>query len=201
MKDAVATMGDVLPQEMTGRDAVHVAVIAVTAAGNVWAGGDVGVQLTDDGWIASRNLTPHIGIADPFIKKSIEDGQKFWLFLYPRTITSLAHAWTHPAFPEKDPQPGAKARAEQWMREFIASANCPDYDMMMSVIKKIADGQDHGALGEDEDYCYYRLEDDYLHFNGMDAGGEIPPEFWDHASTMTGKTIKGARPPYFSCSC
>ena len=96
-KDAVATMGMILPHDVGGRDAVHVAVIAATAARKLAPGQDVGFI---DGERAGTVDQP-IGIVDPFLKSTVKTGQRFWLYLYPRTITGLSHKWTHPAFPDE----------------------------------------------------------------------------------------------------
>jgi hypothetical protein len=42
--------------------------------------------------------------------------------------------------------------------------------------------------------------DEYLHFDGEDAHGEIPDEFWTHLEVVTGERPP-YRPKYFSCSC
>jgi hypothetical protein len=206
-RDAVATMGAILPDDVGGRDAVHVAVIAVKASGNrIYPGAEVGVKLTAEGYIASPTMSPHVGIVDPFIKGAIGHGARFWLYLYPRSITGLNHSWTHPEFPDTDALPlagGEASASERWLREFIASADCPDYDDMINILKRIADGEMSGQIGESsDDWSGYRFDGDMLHFNGFDAHGSIPAEFWVHAEAVIGKPItKGEKPEYFSCSC
>ena len=79
------------------RDAIHVAVAPVTAA--EWLAPGQHVGLIQQGNVelvgpCDRNL----GVVDPFLTRDVEPGQRFWLFLYPGTITGLRHVWTHPAF-------------------------------------------------------------------------------------------------------
>lgn len=79
------------------RDAIHVAVAPVTAGQRLAPGQHVG--LIHEGNLelvgpCDRNL----GVVDPFLTQEVEPGQRFWLFLYPGTITGLRHVWTHPTF-------------------------------------------------------------------------------------------------------
>lgn len=194
MKDAVATMGMILPDDVGGRDAVHVAVIAIKAPGNLMPGDHVDKHGgTDDDLV---------GIVDPFLKDGVEKGQRFWLYLYPRTITSLHHSWTHPAFeddiasPDEDiPQSLAeqKAKSEAWLRNFIANSDCPSYETLMAGLRGEVPDELYGPI-------YVEAGDEYLSINGQDASGTIPPEFWDHAEVILGKKFP-SRPTYFSCSC
>jgi hypothetical protein len=79
------------------RDAVHIAVAAVTAEVRLSPGQHIG--LTQAANTELVGPTDHnIGIVDPFVTGDIEPGQRFWMFLYPDTITGLRHIWTHPAF-------------------------------------------------------------------------------------------------------
>jgi hypothetical protein len=90
-------LGQLIEDGDRRRDAIHIAVAPATAAGRLTPGQHVG--LIEEGNLelvgpCSRN----IGIVDPFLTGEVEPGQRFWLFLYPGTITSLRHIWTHPEF-------------------------------------------------------------------------------------------------------
>jgi hypothetical protein len=86
------------------RDAIHIAVAPVTAAELLAPGQHVGFtpagQTETVGTVESDR---HIGIVDPFLTDVVEPGQRFWLFLYPNTVTSLRHVWRHPAFAPRVP--------------------------------------------------------------------------------------------------
>ena len=81
------------------RDAVHIAVAPVTAGQELRPGERVGFLA--DGRVGAVGET--IGIIDPFLTASVREGERCWLFLYPNTITSLRHVWTHPSFVAKPP--------------------------------------------------------------------------------------------------
>lgn len=193
MKDAVATMGAILPDDVSGRDAVHVAVISAKASIDHEPGEHVGMIDGSDLSVFASATTATIGIVDPFLMQTVRQGQRFWLYLYPRTITSLRHHWTHPAF--KDGEAGAqhaapsqKAASEAWLKDFTSKADCPGYHRVMGAIEEMTSG--------------YSMDPDQetLHFDGVDAHGAIPDEFWTHAEAVLGHPIK-KRPKYFSCAC
>ncbi len=187
-KDAVATMGTILADDVGGRDAVHVAVISVAAYSRLTPGQHVGFKEAPAENAPVGIVDDPIGIVDPFLEELVNPGQRFWLYLYPRTITSLRHNWTHPKFPDATTgqayaPPSAKLTSEQWLRTFIEHADCPGYEETIGAATRAADN------GEE-----------YVHFSGQDAHGEIPPEFWDHLSVVTGRKFDN-KPEYFSCSC
>jgi hypothetical protein len=83
MSDTAKLVGRLVEGD-PGRDAIHVAVIPM---------------------LAVRQMQPgeHLanGIVDPFLKVPVQPGQRYWLFLYPGTVASLRHVWTHPAFSDE----------------------------------------------------------------------------------------------------
>ena len=209
MKDAVATMGNILPEDAGGRDAVHVAVFSAYADIQLHPSqhigivsppnenGDTKVGVMKDGLIA---------IVDPFLPHPVKAGERFWAYLYPRTITALSHKWSHPSFETTDTvytNPAAKLASEIWLKEYCESNDCPDYDTMIDIASQMGDGRTRGMFKETDgwyDGVSWSVDSDYLILNGMDGHAEIPVEFWKHAEIVVGKSIK-MRPEYFSCSC
>ena len=182
--DALATLGTILDaDDPNTRDAVHLASYKVRANQDLLPGDHV--QIDEEGVFAYR--CPEgvgVGIVDPFLPQpGVRKGQFFWLVVYPRQIESLRHVWEHPAFPPSGETQfvllGQK-EAERWLRDFAARSDVPGFEEMIAAV--------------DYDTQYPRF--------GVDAGGEIPPEFWDHYEAYRGvKVAPGARGEWFSCAC
>ena len=62
------------------RDAVHVAVVPVVAAHDMFPGQHVGF-VGEGKDLVGREPNEWIGIVDPFIREASREGQRFWLFL------------------------------------------------------------------------------------------------------------------------
>lgn len=111
------------------RDAIHIAVGPAVAAGELEPGQHVG--RVGDGFGVCEET---IGIVDPYLPRgsTVMHRQRFWLFLYPGSISSLRHEWEHPAWQETTETPRRKQGQEQ-----IPSWRTPD-------VIKLAQ-QAHGA--------------------------------------------------------
>lgn len=200
---ALDSLGEILPSD-PGRDAVHLATYAVTAGERLFPGQHIG--LTGD--TASSTAGRLLGIVDPFLATTVFPGQMFWMVLYPRTITSLRHVWTHPEFSAETAtitlaaEPAASsdlAASEAWLRMFTETHDSPRYDTFMAALKG-----EWPPTTEDDDttFLWGGWDDESLHFGGVDAHSDIPPEFWDHVSIVLGKTIAPEkRAKHFACSC
>lgn len=160
------------------RDAIHIAVAPVIAAHTLIAGRHVAFD--DKGHASEHTGKNPIGIIDPFLTRTVEEGAKCWLFLYPGSITSLRHEWFHPAFTAKETEP---SESEKWLRHFAEKVDA-DYGEMMAIAAT--------HCGEDE------WSGDYLSEGGKWEGQGTPDEFWTHFAAVTGKTGRGG---IFSCSC
>lgn len=207
--DALETLGMIIgPDEK--RDAIHLAVEPVVAGEDLRPGEPVlltdGIAFSTRRYRPDRPVNEPVGIVDPFIEGRVGKGDRFWLVVYPRQITSLRHVWTHPAFPEADvPGPAAaptpkeqrRRESELWLRRFISTHDCPSYETLINA----ATGR-HELNRVPGKYHESWNKEGVLHFTGYDAHGEIPPEFWDHVSIVAGRTIpQSERAQEFSCSC
>lgn len=178
--DALETLGTII-DDTQKRDAIHIAVLPIVATERLHAGQDVG--LVDGG--AGKSPRP-VGIVDPFLRVPVQPGERFWLLLYPRMVTSLRHVWSHPAFTDEDSASdprGAKTVAEQTVQAMADEAGI-SYQEMLDSAREFAETQDYRVDGG--------------RWEGVYAGDK----FWDAYEIVTGeKVAEASRGGIFSCSC
>lgn len=182
--DALQTLGTLELDDTAARDAIHLAVEPVVSDETLYAGMHIGIV---DGK-ASSKAQRKLGIVDPFVVVPINPGMKFWLVVYPRTITSLRHVWEHPDFSEKMDNPTKSIeskfdRSQQWLQNYAGELDV-SYEELMSV----ADSHQGGGYG------------DYIVQGGRFEGETTPDEFWDHYAVVRNNPNPN-RSSFFSCSC
>lgn len=186
--DAVATIGTII-DETAGRDAIHMAVEPVVAGVDLWPGSPV--RLIEGEAFRSADSAA-VGIVDPFLPHDHpRKGERFWLVLYPRTITSLRHVWSHPDFPgtevrsEAAPEIDPVEHSKKWIETFAAKI-----DQTVNRLMEAAD-----LWVEDEEYTYDNSERYKNHWDEF-------PEFWKHYEIVTGRAPRPSeRNSFFTCSC
>lgn len=187
MSDYVPVLGKVI--EGTGvwaasRDAIHVAVVPVTANEDLEPGQHVGRVTTTQGCV-EVNGHP-VGVVDPFLKATVKAGQMFWLLLYPNTVTGMRHQWSHPEFPEEATRPSHpdgpwNSPSAKWLQDF-ADENDLSYQRMMDAAAN------------------YLKSGECLSDGSRWSSSDLPDEFWDHYQVVTGVVVRN-RGSFFSCSC
>lgn len=116
------------------RDAVHIAIVPVVATQYLEPAQNIGFKYNDI--IHVGEVDNPIGIVDPFLTEAIRPGERFWMFLYPNTITSLRHDWTHPAFCDLN-----TSEAESYLRNFAERANIGYQFMLDTMAMYLRDGK------------------------------------------------------------
>ncbi|WP_261526135.1 hypothetical protein [Burkholderia multivorans] len=185
--DALETLGTIIG-ENEKRDAIHLAVEPVIAGHDLNPGAHVTIK---NGVAVRAAVGEGLGIVDPFIDGVVGKGDRFWLVVYPRQITSLRHVWAHPAFPDSpDVTPASRySPSEQWIRDFADRVRL-NYDVLMEGAREWVDSKKRGEWGE------------YLCFGGLLEGEYVPDEFWLHYEAVTGEKVEdGHRGSFFTCSC
>jgi len=198
------------------RDAIHVAVAPVVAAHELYPGTHVGwydQNLNAVGTHLGDEVLPDdqlLGIVDPYLRAMVQPGERFWLFLYPLSITSLKHQWTHPAFPDPAPPPSISTQPS-------ASPSEPGHWQWMPLSVEANDAKhasmewlEHWAQTKDvdvEEFLQLVVENehgsqhDWITF-GTDAYGSIDDgdPVWHHVEVVTGVPMT-AKPTTFHCAC
>jgi hypothetical protein len=211
--DALETLGTLIDEHQK-RDAIHLAVEPVIAGEDLKASSDIGIG--EDGR-AYNTLAfckgKHLGIVDPFLSKHdvVIEGERFWMIIYPRQITSLRHVWTHPFIDTSENIPTdfkiesiegiennerflTSGASIEWMENYAHSLG--DYTAVQ-LIKAADDYLENGNLffGNESiinDMGYYA---DFL-------SKSFDKEFWKHYQIITGKEVPVYKQnDFFDCSC
>lgn len=172
-------LGQLAP-ENSERDAIHIAVAPVIAAEKLAPG--EWVNLDPDGRaIRALSKKDGIGVADPFLTKTIRAGETFWLCLYQNTVTGMKHHWSHPAFPLNNSiieESVKRNKHEVWIRGYAENLGI-GYEELMSAANNWVDYEN-------------------MTLNNYMEGTWISDEFWVHYEGLTGKKGEGS---FFTCSC
>lgn len=172
------------------RDAIHIAIAPVVAYEERLAPGqDIGLAVEGDFEKVGHQVKKHIGIVDPFLRNLIFPGQRFFMLLYPETITSLRHEWTHPSFGTvgtliEAPCAFTIEGSKSWLIEFAEELDL-SYDELIQIVKEKKNTGRYHILGFDTpDEIYTERE-----------------EFWKHWKIVTGEDVDKDEVLPFSCSC
>jgi len=202
--DALETLGTIIgPNEK--RDAIHLAVDPVVASQWMEPGDHINFIRGSNRLVEVVDRKDAIGIVDPFLEESVEKGERFWLVVYPRQITSLRHVWSHPAFKDEQETVAVTddkaARIEfvkeldgtnvskRWIESYADSIGL-DYDELTGAARDWVESQTDGGYGE------------YLNRGELLDGVSLSNEFWTHYEKVTGtKVDKKYQENFFTCSC
>lgn len=224
--DALDTLGTIHVNEER-RDAIHLGVEPIEAGEDLTVGSNIGLGSDGKAYATDfRSDIKPVGIVDPFLQNKVEKGERFWLVVYPRKITSLAHVWTHPDFPEKQPVLDISAvSSEELVKEVNKRLVQPaiisnvatkvevktvqrSSDDAYSWMDNYADG-----LGLDVDELIEYADDwvrsqrngtwgNYLVKGGLLEGEYVSDEFWNQYEIYRGENVTDSeRGSFFSCSC
>lgn len=164
------------------RDAVHVACVPLIATTEMEPGTHAGIIEAGHAGLTSTDRC--IGIVDPFLRENVKPGQRFWLFLYPRTVTGLRHHYAHPALDGDTP-----ATSRDWIERFCA-ANAIHYGELMDHAMDWVGTHDGKYSGE------------YWCDGGRFEGMRVPDEFWDHYDRVRGVVTPDVkRGNFFTFAC
>jgi len=161
--------------DLPKRDAIHIAVIPIMAKEKLHAGEPVCADGTRKG--------KPIGIVDPFLTYPIYEDSAFWCFLFPNSVTSIRHEWTHPAF-DKDI---SRSDSEQWLTDFAKEFRM-GYDDFLERLDEIVVGAEESI---------------HLSFDTPDRAYRDREIMWKHYENTRGVIVPDEKKQdyIFNCSC
>lgn len=177
-------LGELITEEHPLRDAVHIAVAPVKAKDHMTPGAALRFVEGSTEEVEHGGLWENcIGIVDPFLSKAVKPGDRFWMYMKPRSITGLRHDWNHPAFPVTNPAVAADvAVAQEWVRSF-ASRWSYSFDEFMAGAREYV-------------LKNYEMDDKWAQLDVPEADWAM---FWECFHTLTGMSIGSKEKEFVRC--
>lgn len=197
--DALEVLGMVITDKKVGRDAVHLACFPAKTFDSL-TGPGAHVGLLEDGRISVFAAKP-IGIVDPFLPGLVVAGQEVLVLVYPRTIESLRHVWSHPDIPEENTSVLVQTGVS------MPPLKAPTVEDLIGRLDFVGRQLEWPLTGKQ---LFEHMDGEPYHVvYGDDASGEIkiPGDCWDMYTVIFGMpAANDPREPgnnglYFSCSC
>lgn len=212
--DALETLG-MIHQHDEKRDAIHLGVEPVEAGEQLAVGAIIGIKDGKAYQSTKRNGIKALGIVDPFLESKVLPGQRFWLVVMPRQITSLRHVWEHPDFPDSRETSHEVAVSKAWddlsdaerkTHVAIGTKLGKAWEFMENYAEELSDYEGDITAEQLFDQGLEAIEDpngyNYL-VGGSSMEGERPSaEFWEAMSVLLNRDLTNVeKPNFFSCSC
>ena len=212
--DALETLG-MIHQHDEKRDAIHLGVEPVEAGEQLAVGAIIGIKDGKAYQSTKRNVIKALGIVDPFLESKVLPGQRFWLVVMPRQITSLRHVWEHPDFPDSRETSHTVVVAKAWddlsdaerkTHVAIGTELGKAWEFMENYAEELSDYEGDITAEQLFDQGLEAIEDpngyNYL-VGGSSMEGERPSaEFWEAMSVLLNRDLTDVeKPNFFSCSC
>jgi hypothetical protein len=166
------------------RDAIHVAVISVTAWGSLNRGDRVKWHRKGVSVRVCHSDEDAIGIVNPFLNRA--EGT-VWIMLYPNTVTGMKHHWSHPDFDQIEIDLELAERTIERMAETLGMSSYDDCSARDRLIQDANEYCRHqsGVWGSD----YYM------------ADPQDWENFWKAYSVVTGNPRPTENRVPFRCAC
>jgi len=183
------------------KDAIHIAVAPVIATDILYPGAPLGFSEPGNTQKVEVNRVSPIGIVDPFLPSPVKEGEKFFMFLFPNTITGLRHDWIHPAFVTDTPLTNnieipsytSTSAAFQDRSRSYEHLNAVAHDFGMSFEDFIHDLTVFSDFRDDDMYTYSVPDAEVYDYDW--------PTIWRYFTEYTGIETSLSHDCPYSCSC
>lgn len=191
--DALETLGTIHTRDEK-RDAIHLAVLPIEAGQRLIRGNHI-VVLDGVALAVPGGHPKAVGIVDPFLTGAVEKGQRFWLVIYPRTIQSLRHVWSHPAFPDEAGYPPAHVDDDATTVKARAAIHAVAVDLGVSDEAMMKGAKNWLESREDRTGIMMCFGKDLSYDWNMEA-------FWNAYALLTGESVPEDKArAFFTCAC